>query len=373
LVTEINIQIQLRNFTVCQSIKNGGRRCLKGIRAFSNYPHILGFDEKTSTIVLKESIKNRPELALHAAVIAGRSGGSLSKEIVSAGKIASTQFASLSKADLWSQWKDIALAAEPSKALQAIHDMGWEGNFPELAAIRGVPQSPIWHPEGSVEIHTQEAADVAAGIALRDKLSDSETQVAVLGAICHDFGKAVSTQIDKDGNITSSGHAETGAPLASKFLEQIGASKAVKTQVPLIVLSHMSHIHAPSEPSVRKLIKKLDNDGRGTTLEMWTRVADADKGGRGSASSQESIAKSWLEMEKSIIEKDEHSKRLLINGPEIAATGLKSGVVYGWIIFKSKEAQMNGEFSTKEESIAWLNKFVANPDNLVFDADKRMW
>jgi tRNA nucleotidyltransferase (CCA-adding enzyme) len=358
---------------MCQSISNGGRRCLKGIRAFSNYPHILGFDEKTSTITLKESIKDRPELALHAAVIAGRSGGSLSKEIVAAGKIASTQFDSLSKSKLWGQWKDIALSPEPSKALQAIYAMGWEKHFPELAAIRGVPQSPIWHPEGSVEIHTQQAADVAAKIALRDKLSDSETQVAVLGAICHDFGKAVSTQIDEDGNITSSGHAETGAPLAVNFLKQIGASKAVKTQVPLIVLSHMSHIHAPSEPSVRKLRNKLDNDGDGTTLEMWTRVADADKGGRGSASAKGSIAESWLKMEQAIIKKDERAKRMLINGPEIAATGLKSGPVYGWIIFKSKQAQMNGEFTTHEESISWLNKFVSNPDNLVFDDDRKMW
>lgn len=358
---------------MCQSITNGGRRCLRGIRAFSNYPHILGFDEKTSTIVLKESIADRPELALHAAVIAGRSGGSLSKELLAAGKIASAQFESLSKGALWSQWKDIALTPEPSKALQAIHEMGWEKHFPDLAAIRGVPQSPLWHPEGSVEIHTQEAADVAAKIALRDKLSDSDTQVAVLGAICHDFGKAVSTEIDEDGNISSSGHAETGAPLASNFLEQIGASKAVKTQVPLIVLSHMSHIHAPSEPSVRKLRTKLDNDGNGTTLEMWTRVADADKGGRGSASSQGSIAGSWLKIEKSIIAKDEMAKRLLINGPEIAATGLKSGPVYGWIIFKSKQAQLNGEFSTHEESVSWLNKFVANPDNLVFDENRMMW
>lgn len=358
---------------MCQSITNGGRRCLRGIRAFSNYPHILGFDEKTSTIVLKENIKDRPELALHAAVIAGRSGGSLSKELLAAATIASAQFESLPKGALWSQWKDIALTPEPSKALQAIHEMGWEKHFPDLAAIRGVPQSPIWHPEGSVEIHTQEAADVAAKIALRDKLSDSDTQVAVLGAICHDFGKAVSTEIDEDGNISSSGHAETGVPLASNFLEQIGASKAVKTQVPLIVLSHMSHIHAPSEPSVRKLRAKLDNDGKGTTLEMWTRVADADKGGRGSASSQGSIAGPWLKMEKSIIAKDEMAKRLLINGPEIAATGLKPGPVFGWIIFKSKQAQLNGEFSTHEESISWLNKFVADPDNLVFDEDRKMW
>lgn len=358
---------------MCQSITNGGRRCLRGISAFSNYPHVLGFDKKTSTIILKESIKDRPELALHAAVVAGRSGGSLSKEIVAAGKSASAAFASLSTGDLWTQWKDIALSPEPSKALQAIYDMGWEEHFPELTAIRGVPQSPIWHPEGSVDIHTQQAADVAAKIALRDKLSDTETQVAVLGAICHDFGKAVSTQIDENGDITSSGHAETGVPLATKFLEQIGASKAVKTQVPLIVLAHMSHIHPPSEPSTRKLLKKLDNDGNGTTLEMWTRVADADKGGRGSASSKGSIAAPWLKMEKSIIEKDERAKRLLINGPEIAATGLKPGMVYGWIIFKSKQAQMNGEFSTEEDSITWLNNFVSNPDNLVFDEDKSMW
>ena len=359
---------------MCQSKADGGRRCLRGISAFSNYPHLLGFDEKTATVDIKGSISGRPELALHAAVIAGRSGGSLSDKMVDAGKAVSEDFGSLSKGALWTQWKDIALSAYPSKALQAVHEMGLEKHFPELAAIRGVPQSPFWHPEGSVEIHTQQAADVAAGIARRDGLSDSETEVAVLGAICHDFGKSVSTQIDKDGNITSQGHAETGAPLAASFLERIGASKEVREQVPLIVRSHMSHIHTPTESIVRKLRNKLHNDGKGTTLEMWARVADADKGGRGSASSKESIAKEWLRIEKTVAQKEQNSgSRLLVNGPELAAAGLEPGPVYGWVIFKSKQAQLNGEFSTKDEGVEWVKQFISDPKNLAFEADRRLW
>ena len=53
-------------------------------------------------------------------------------------------------------------AARPSIGLRVLEDTGQLRFFPELDALRGVPQDPKWHPEGDVWLHTLMVLDVAA-------------------------------------------------------------------------------------------------------------------------------------------------------------------------------------------------------------------
>ena len=53
-------------------------------------------------------------------------------------------------------------AAKPSIGLRVLEDTGQLRFFPELDALRGVPQDPKWHPEGDVWLHTLMVLDVAA-------------------------------------------------------------------------------------------------------------------------------------------------------------------------------------------------------------------
>lgn len=339
---------------MCQSKEEGGRRCIGNNPFASNYPSYLTIDKNSKQVVLgKESFANRPALALHAAVLAARSGYPLSSETVAAAKEASDRFNEIPKEQIWEQWNDLVLAEKPSAGLEAIHQMGWEKNFPELAAIRGVPQSPKWHPEGSVEIHSQQAADVAASRAKEEGLNESDTRVAVMGAICHDFGKAVSTKIDEDGIITSSGHDEEGQPIAAKFLERIGASQDVQTQVPLIVRDHMCHANTPSYKNVRKLMARLDNNGNGTTLEAWARVAEADRGGRGSASTT-GVSKRWMEFKATVEQYKEKQFANLVSGALLRELGHEDTTQYRAIITASRAAQYEGIINNKSEALAWL-------------------
>lgn len=89
--------------------------------------------------------------------------------------------------------------------------------FPEIKALIGVVQSPIHHPEGDVFVHTMMVVD--EGAKLRDK---AKNQFGfMLSALCHDFGKVLTTQIKEDGKIISYNHERAGLKSVRNFLNRI--------------------------------------------------------------------------------------------------------------------------------------------------------
>ena len=53
-------------------------------------------------------------------------------------------------------------ARTPAASSDYFATSGWLSHFPEIAADRGVPQDPDWHPEGDVEVHTMHVVNAAA-------------------------------------------------------------------------------------------------------------------------------------------------------------------------------------------------------------------
>ena len=88
--------------------------------------------------------------------------------------------------------------------------------FPEVKQLIGVEQDPIYHPEGDVWTHTMEVLDRAA--VYRDKVSDPYR--FELLALCHDFGKIVTTN-EINGRIHAYDHENQGLPLVKTFLKRI--------------------------------------------------------------------------------------------------------------------------------------------------------
>lgn len=353
---------------MCQSKANGGKRCTE--TNGSNYPHILRGDEKTKLITLTGDIAARPELFLHAALASARTGYPLSPQLAEAIKAHAAEVKTITPEQSWEQWKGIANAPTPSAALKALYESGLEEQYPELAAIRGVEQSPFWHPEGSVEKHTAEAADVAARNAAAANLSEEETTIVVLGALCHDFGKSVSTHKDEDGKINSHGHEHTGRPIAKRFLRSIGADAETVKQVGTIVKAHMHHTQPVQRSTARKLVKLLEEGG--TTLKLWGHVAEADTGGRGTASTS-GISKQWNAAWDDVVAHDTVPKKGIIHGGVLSEMGLKSGLQFAIIVKAAKEAQENGEFTELDGAKAWVNEYIASGvlDKLVAQEEER--
>ncbi|MBR3315664.1 MAG: hypothetical protein IKG18_16180 [Atopobiaceae bacterium] len=124
--------------------------------------------------------------------------------------------------------------------------------FGEVAALIGVPQNPIHHPEGDVWTHTMMVVDAAA-----TQRANAENEFGfMLAALCHDFGKALTTTA-RDGRIVSYGHEVEGIALAKAFLNRVGASKHTQAYVCNMVELHMLPNALVSQHAKQKSYNKL--------------------------------------------------------------------------------------------------------------------
>jgi tRNA nucleotidyltransferase (CCA-adding enzyme) len=154
---------------------------------------------------------------------------------------------------------------------------------PELEALRGCRQDPVWHPEGSALEHTCQVVDRMADICTREGAVEDVRVVLMLAAVCHDFGKATTTVFNEQkGKWTSYGHDVAGLPIAQKFLEDIQAGPDVIVRVLPLVRWHMTHCRKEfTEKAVRKLAREIQP----ATLRQLLLLMEADCMGRGMASS----------------------------------------------------------------------------------------
>lgn len=127
--------------------------------------------------------------------------------------------------------------------------------FPEVDALIGVIQSPIHHPEGDVFNHTMMVVDEAAK--LKDK---SENSLGFMySALCHDFGKVLTTTTKEDGKIISYNHERAGLKLVKKFLSRVTKSEEsdLRNYVLNMTELHMQPNQLANQNSKLKSTKKL--------------------------------------------------------------------------------------------------------------------
>ena len=306
-----------------------------------------------------------PLRVLRAVQFAGRFGFEIAPETTERCRALAPAFAELPSDRVWGEWSKIATKARwPSKSMQALHDTGWERHFPELVAVRDVPQDPTWHPEGPVHVHLGLAADAAAAAADSHGLDAEQRTIAVLGAMLHDLGKATTT-LPADPSlaptlgtrITSRGHAEAGEEPVRSFLKRVGAPERYAAMIVPIVREHMcvAGNAKPSAPAVRRLARRLAGPGgHGPTLTQWAAVVAADHAGRGSAS-HASPADAWLALATDLNEVDKPRPGLL-TGAHLIAAGMRPGPEFKPVLAAALEAQDNGEFDDEQGAAAWFRE-----------------
>jgi len=101
--------------------------------------------------------------------------------------------------------------------------------LPELYRLDGVPQPPVYHPEGDVLTHTL--------LAIRHLPAGADRRLA-WGALLHDIGKAETTR-EIDGRIRAFGHDRAGAELAEKVLDRLGMPPGDRGDTLWLIRHHM--------------------------------------------------------------------------------------------------------------------------------------
>ena len=130
-------------------------------------------------------------------------------------------------------------ANKPSIFFKSLKDMNqlsyW---FKEVEDLIGINQSEIHHPEGDVFTHTMMVLDEAAK--LRDQAKNK--LAFMLAALCHDFGKTVTTEIKK-GKLTAYGHEVESVTLAKGLLDRLTNKISLKKETLNLIKLHLIWFH----------------------------------------------------------------------------------------------------------------------------------
>jgi putative nucleotidyltransferase with HDIG domain len=114
--------------------------------------------------------------------------------------------------------------------------------LPWLDAMAETPQSPVWHGEGDVLIHTRMVADGLLADA-RYRALDAQARTELwLAALLHDVGKPATTRYE-NGHFRAPGHARRGAIIARRLLWEAGVEPAARERICALVRHHMVPHH----------------------------------------------------------------------------------------------------------------------------------
>jgi tRNA nucleotidyltransferase (CCA-adding enzyme) len=226
---------------------------------------------------------------------------------------------------------------KPSLGLEFLRETGLLRFFPELDALVGLVQDPVWHPEGSVWIHTLMVVDEAAG--LRDGRDADEA--LMFAALCHDMGKQATTVIEE--RVRSLSHDTEGVKLAENFLVRLRVPLDLMRAVGALVQHHLAPtllVAGGAKPAAyRRLSRKLAAEG--VRMETLARLARADHLGRGTHDAE---SRTYPEGDRFMaiageLEVQAHAPRDAVMGRHLIALGLEPGPLFGEILRRCREVQ----------------------------------
>jgi tRNA nucleotidyltransferase (CCA-adding enzyme) len=252
---------------------------------------------------------------------------------------------------LWEEWKKLLLQGiTPSLGLQFLSDCGWLRFYPELAALQGCEQDPIWHPEGDVWSHTLHCLD---WFAMERTGNQDDDLIVGLGILCHDFGKPATTTTDF-GRITSRGHEQEGEAPTRRFLERLTNQDDLINEVIPLVLCHLRpralHEANASDSAVRRLARQVKR------IDRLVRVARADHAGRPPKPFDEFPAGTWLLERARRLEVEDQAPTPLVMGRHLLELGIPPGPDMGRLLDACYEAQLDGEFTAADQGIAYARQ-----------------
>ena len=229
-------------------------------------------------------------------------------------------------------------AARPSIGFRFLEDTGQLRFFPELDALRGVPQDPEWHPEGDVWVHTLMVLDAAADL----RGGGWEDLALMLGALCHDLGKPATTE-RVDGRVRSYRHDVAGVAPTRALLGRMRAPGALVDRVAALVEHHLAPAlfvrNRAAAKGYRRLARKLERAGVG--IELLVRVARADHLGRttpDALAGRFDVGDSFLAAARA--HSVEHAApRDVVLGRHLVARGMKPGPGFAPILERCREIQ----------------------------------
>lgn len=266
---------------------------------------------------------------------------------------------------IWGELEKILLAAKrPSVGFEWLDRLNVTPQlFPEIDALKGVPQEEEWHPEGDVFVHTLLACDRAREMV--DDLDYPRRVTVMLAALCHDFGKPSTTEF-VEGRTRSRGHDEAGVAPTLALLDRLKLFTLdgydVRAQIVALVREHLKpgEFYRKREEVTDGAFRRL---ARRCELELLHRVAKADSLGRNApwvprekwftAEAQE-----WFIARARELSLEKGPPAALLLGRHLLEMGLKPSPRVGEIQRAVYEMQLDNRVRTLEEARAAARELI---------------
>ncbi len=225
--------------------------------------------------------------------------------------------------------------------------------FPEIKALIGLEQNPVYHPEGDVYTHTMIVLENASKY--RDE--SSYPYGFMLSALAHDFGKTVCTEI-KDGRIISYGHETVGLPIVKKFIERLTNDRKLKKYVLNMVENHMRPNALAVQNSSIKTTNKLFNDVASPNDIIYLALSDIKTGNIDEKSKNEKFLYDRLKIYEDLMSKP------YITGKDLIDSGLDADKSFSDILEYVNKLRLSGidKESALKMTIAYakkINNFIS--------------
>jgi poly(A) polymerase len=214
--------------------------------------------------------------------------------------------------------------------------------LPEVAVMKGTGQSPDYHPEGNVFAHT---------LLLLSHL-DAPSETLAYGCLLHDVAKPVCLRQEAD-RITFYGHTEKGAEMAEEILKRLKRARAVSERVSYLVRNHLRHVQAP-QMRLSTLKRFLREEGIEELLELARIDALSSNG--------DLQYYRFCKERLGELREEEIRPAPLVRGHDLIALGLTPGPIFADILRQVEDAQLGGEFTSREQALAWVQRHYGQRD-----------
>lgn len=229
--------------------------------------------------------------------------------------------------------KSLAQTERPSRVFETMLDVGMVGTFmPELMPMVWCEQDPVWHPEGTVWVHTMHTVDAMAKWCDENGVKGLERAERVMWMLTHDVGKPMF------GNTHDKMGVSMVQALGDRLFRQATESgnARVTRDMMAVCAFHMRHINFANNAgrtALRRFAEAVSEFDSSVTLEDLFAVNVADASGRpftGELVTPESVVR----MRELLATETVDTSNLvgMVTGKMLKTLGFKGSPLFGQVI-----------------------------------------
>jgi poly(A) polymerase len=211
--------------------------------------------------------------------------------------------------------------------------------LPEIEELVGCPQSPDFHPEGTVYEHVR---------SMLAALPPDAAPSLPWAVLLHDVGKPATASTDPvSGQIHFYGHEKVGARLAEPILQRLRFSRKQTEEIVALVRQHMQFkdVAKMRQSTLRRLLLRPT-----FPLELELHRLDC-LGSHGRLDHYQFLCAKAAELAQR-----PSLRPPLLTGQDLLALGMKPGPALGALLAEIREKQLQDELRGPEEARVWARR-----------------